>query len=156
MLWKLGAFSIVLGIVAALLCEKIAKKPNTERTLRTVVFGTALIIITAWWFFYWGSPEREPGSYKVNYSLLTTYTEEQYPRFFEKWGKDGVLRIEARDRIALEKVSRQKKCDAVYHVGLAERESTPPEDIVIFANCDNGYQFYVGPDGEILKYRKVH
>lgn len=155
MLWKLSVFSVMALVAMIVICEKIAKKKrSTERALRAVVFGTALPIL-AWWVFYWSSPERETGSYEVDYSLLNKYTEDQFPRFFEQWGKDGVLRIEASDRAALEKVTKQKKCDSIDYVGLAERESIPPETIVSFANCSNGYQFYVGPDGQIIRYRKI-
>jgi hypothetical protein len=153
---KLLIASVVILIAVVLICRRIAKKKNQETTLRAVVFTGVAAIALIWWGFYWLDPERDVGSVVLNESVLSQYSVEQYPRFYENWGAEGIKRIEARERVSLEKVSRQKRCDAVYVVGLAEKQSTPPDNIVIFANCENGYQFYVGPDGNILSYRKTH
>ena len=156
MLVKLLIASVVILVGVIVICRRLAKKKNQESKLRGIVFAGLAAIVLIWWGFYWSNPERDAGSVVLNEDILIKYSVEDYPRYYENWGADGIKRIEARDRIALEKVSRQKRCDAVYALGLAENQSTPPDDIVIFANCENGYQFYVGPDGNILSYRKTH
>lgn len=153
---KLLIASVVILIGVVLVCRRVAKKRNQEMKLRAIVCAGLAAIVLIWWGFYWSNPERDAGSVVVNEAVLSQYSIEQYPRFYESWGEAGIKRIELRERAALEKVSRQKRCDAVYVTGLAENQSTPPDNIVIFANCENGYQFYVGPDGNILSYRKTH
>ena len=156
MLVKLLIASVVILVGVIVICRRLAKKKNQETKLRGIVFAGLAAIVLIWWGFYWSNPERDAGSVVLNEDILIKYSVEDYPRYYENWGADGIKRIEARDRIALEKVSRQKRCDAVYAPGLAENQSTPPDDIVIFANCENGNQFYVGPDGNILSERKIH
>lgn len=156
MFLKLLIISVVILIAVIVVCRRLAKKRNQEAKLRAVVFAGVAGTVLFWWGLYWAAPERDTGSVIINESALSHYSIEEFPRFYENWGADGIKRIEARERVALEKVSRQKLCDSVYFVGLAENQSTPPDNIVIFANCENNYQFYVGPDGNILSYRKTH
>lgn len=153
---KLLIASLVILIGVVLVCRRVAKKRNQEMKLRAIVCAGLAAIVLIWWVFYWSNPERDAGSVVLNEAILIKYSIEDYPRYYENWGADGIKRIEAHDRVALEKVSRQKRCDAVYALGLSEFQSTPPDDIVICANCENGNQFYVGPDGNILSERKIH
>ena len=156
MFTKLLIASVVIVVAVVVVCKRLAKQKNQEAKLRAVVFAGLVGIVLIWWGFYWSNPERDSGGIVFNEAILIKYSVEDYPRYYEKWGAEGIKRIEAHDRIALEKVSRQKRCDAVYVLGLAENKSTPPDDIVIFANCENGNQFFVGPDGNILSERKIH
>ncbi|NNA29901.1 hypothetical protein [Pseudomonas lundensis] len=156
MFMKLVMVSVVIVVAVVVVCKRLAKKKKQEAKLRAVVFAGMAAIALIWWGFYWSNPERDSGSIVLNESALSHYSIDQYPRFYEKWGEEGIKRIEDRERVALEKISSQKLCDSVYVVGLAENQSTPPDNIVIFGNCENNYQFYVGPDGNILSYRKTH
>lgn len=156
MFLKLLIASVIILVGMIVICRRVAKKKNQESKLRGIVFAGLALIVLIWWGFYGSSPERDTASIVLNESALSHYSVDQYPRFYENWGEEGVKRIAAQERIALEKISRQKLCDSVYVVGLAENQSTPPDNIVIFGNCENNYQFYVGPDGNILSYRKTH
>ncbi len=156
MFTKLLIASVVILVAVVVVCKRLAKQKNQEAKLRAVVFAGLAGIVMIWWGFYWSNPERDSGSIVLNESALSHYSIDQYPRFYENWGEEGIKRIEVQERVALEKITRQKLCDSVYVVGLAENQSTPPDNIVIFGNCENNYQFYVGPDGNILSYRKTH
>lgn len=156
MFTKLLIASVVILVAVVVVCKRLAKKKNQETKLRTAVFAGLAGAVLIWWGFYWSNPERDSGSIVLNESALSHYSIDQYPRFYENWGEEGIKRIKVQERVALEKISRQKLCDSVYVVGLAENQSTPPDNIVIFGNCENNYQFYVGPDGSILSYRKTH
>lgn len=153
MFWKLCVFTVVAFVGVSLIGGRIAKTPKSEGKLRVLAIGSLLACLFAWWLLYWSNPERDD-AVLVDYSLLTNYTLDQYPRIYSRWGEDGIARIKEMERQSLEKVSRQKKCGVVEHVGLAERQSNQIADVVIFVNCDSGYQFYVGPDGNIVSYRK--
>jgi len=156
MLVKLLIASAVILVGVIVICRRLAKNKNQESKLRGIVFAGLAAILLIWWGFYWSNPERDPDNVVLNEAALSQYSIDQYPRFYENWGEEGIKRIEAQERVALDKVSRQKRCDAVYVVGLAEKQSTPPNHIVVFANCENGYQFYVGPDGNLLSDRKTN
>ncbi|TCM63815.1 hypothetical protein EC844_11929 [Acinetobacter calcoaceticus] len=72
------------------------------------------------------------------------YTKEDFPRYFEQWGEDGVKRISEIERAAVAKIANtQNSCDRISMAMLSEDRSTPKSNVVVIVDCDNKQRFYV-------------
>lgn len=80
----------------------------------------------------------------IESGALSNYTRSGYPRTYATWGDEGVERIKERELAAANHVARSGQCDRVSYVGLSEKESSPPSEIVVYVDCANGNRFYVG------------
>ncbi|MDU9415572.1 hypothetical protein [Pseudomonas sp. zfem005] len=80
----------------------------------------------------------------IDEDALSNYSRANYPRTYDAWGEDGVDRIKERERAAANHVARSGQCDRVTYVGLSEKESSPPNEIVVYVDCENKNRFYVG------------
>lgn len=103
------------------------------------------------------SAESQPAP--IDEAALSNYNRANYPRTYEAWGEDGIERIKERERAAANHVARSGQCDLVTYVGLSEKESSPPDEIVVYVDCENKTRFYVGAyelskEPRLLKVRK--
>ncbi|MAX61516.1 MAG: hypothetical protein CMK02_07970 [Polycyclovorans sp.] len=70
-------------------------------------------------------------------------TRSGYPKTFERWGEAGVARINKAIKNGAQTVAANSKCDKVEIVALSDGRSSPPNNIVLFADCRNGERFYL-------------
>lgn len=89
-------------------------------------------------------PELSSGPAPIRSGALDSYTKATHPKVFAKWGSDGAARIEAHQKLAADKIANSGQCDAISIVGLSEQRSSPPANISVFVDCENGKRFYVG------------
>lgn len=152
-LWIVTVFVVVVVFAT---CKEMAKTPGSEKALRWTLGVGAAAIGVMWWAasHYFG--ERAEAGVKVNESVFSSYSREQYPKTYNVWGDGGVQKIKEVERLAAVKAARQRECDNVYYIGLAETRSSPPSQIVVFADCENGWRFYIDQSLEILESRKVN
>ncbi|WP_333666011.1 hypothetical protein [Acinetobacter guillouiae] len=72
------------------------------------------------------------------------YTIDQFPRLYEKWGKDWIVKISELEKKAANKIANENNsCDSIDMVALSENKSTPKKEAVFFVDCINGERFYV-------------
>ncbi|EQM71865.1 hypothetical protein L682_29135 [Aquipseudomonas alcaligenes OT 69] len=86
----------------------------------------------------------EPHAAPIDDAALSKYSRANYPRTYEVWGDEGVERIKKREIAAANHVARSGQCDRVTYVGLSENESSPPDEVVVYVDCENKNRFYVG------------
>lgn len=89
-------------------------------------------------------PDVKTGPAPIREGALDKYTKATHPKVFAKWGAEGAARIEAHQKLAADKVASSGQCDAISIVGLSEQRSSPPANISVFVDCENGQRFYVG------------
>lgn len=89
---------------------------------------------------------------RITPSALMSYTKDQYPKLFRKYGK-RIPEIEKLRRTAAEQVIDSDKCD---YVDLAEvsQDSSPVNNVRFFIDCKNGNRFY-RTEQEIKKSLRV-
>ena len=71
------------------------------------------------------------------------YTKSSYPKLYEKWGDDGLDRINALLPQAVNTAAKNANCDKVEIVEISNERSIPTGKIVFFADCSNGKRFYI-------------
>ncbi|MEG0860264.1 MAG: hypothetical protein RSG92_17670 [Pseudomonas sp.] len=150
-LWIVTVFVLVVVLAT---CKEMAKTPGSEKALRwTLGVGPAAIGVM-WWAanHYFG--ERSEAEVKVSESVFSSYPREQYPKTYKVWGDSGVEQIKEVERLAAVKAARQRECDNVHYIGLSETRSSPSSQIVVFADCENGWRFYIDQNLEILESKK--
>lgn len=81
-------------------------------------------------------------------------TQNSYPKTWAAWGEKGIERINALMQPAAEIVASSPGCDRLEVLELSTQRSTPPDNIVFFADCSNGKRFFI-TEAEILAGRKV-
>ena len=89
-------------------------------------------------------PETKKGPAPIRDGALEKYTKATHPKAFARWGAEGAARIEVHQKLAADKVASSGQCDAISIVGLSEQRSSPPANISVFVDCENGQRFYVG------------
>lgn len=100
-----------------------------------------------------GSDDSSPKP--ISEYVYTKYTKDQFPRLYENWGEDWVIKIAELERQAVYKIaSEHNSCDSIEMAALSENKSTPKKEAVFFIDCANGERFYVsqndlGSDVEI-------
>lgn len=87
-------------------------------------------------------------------SAVLPITKKSYPKTFAAWGEKGIERINALMRPAAEIIASSPGCDRLDVLDLSNQRSSPPDNIVFFADCANGKRFYI-TEGEILAKRQV-
>lgn len=155
-------FLLVMGtaitvIAVFLACRDMAKKSrNAESNIRwTLLFGLA-VISGMWWVGLAELGERSESEVKVNPSIFSTYPRASYDRTYTLWGSSGVDEIMRVEKLAAVKAARQRACDNVYYIGLSEKHSTPGGRIVVFADCDSGWRYYIDHDLNIIESKKIN
>lgn len=91
-------------------------------------------------------PELSSGPAPIRSGALDSYTKATHPKIYAKWGAEGAKKIEAHQKLAADLIATSDRCDAVSIVGLSEQRSSPPSNIVVFVDCENGQRFYIGPN----------
>ncbi|MFT2185699.1 hypothetical protein [Pseudomonas putida] len=91
-------------------------------------------------------PELSSGPAPIRNGALDSYTKATHPKIYAKWGAEGAKKIEAHQKLAADLIAASGRCDAVSIVGLSEQRSSPPSNIVVFVDCENGQRFYIGPN----------
>lgn len=81
-------------------------------------------------------------------------TQKSYPNTYKAWGEKGIERINALMQPAAEIVASSPGCDRVELLELSNQRSSPPDNIVFFADCANGKRFFI-TEREILEKRQV-
>ncbi|WP_156496274.1 hypothetical protein [Eikenella sp. NML03-A-027] len=71
------------------------------------------------------------------------YTQKDYPKLYQRWGKAGVAKINELLPQAALLVANESTCDRVEIVEVSDSKSKPRSQIVFFADCANGKRFYV-------------
>ncbi|RNF61662.1 hypothetical protein [Pseudomonas putida] len=150
-LWVATAVVVIFVIG---LCREFAKARGSEKLLRWTL-GLGCLFVGAMWlgaFALFG--ERSDVDVSIDSDVFSSYSKDQYPKTYQAWGESGVERIKLVERAAALKGAKQRKCDRVEYVGLSERMSVPPYNIVVFVDCQNLWRFYVNQDEEILVTEK--
>lgn len=91
-------------------------------------------------------PELSSGPAPIRSGALDSYTKATHPKIYAKWGAEGAKEIEAHQKLAADFIATSGRCDAVSIAGLSEQRSSPPSNIVVFVDCENGQRFYIGPN----------
>ncbi|EER62425.1 hypothetical protein AcdelDRAFT_0109 [Acidovorax delafieldii 2AN] len=81
-------------------------------------------------------------------------TQKSYPNTYAAWGEKGIECINALMQPAAEIVASSPGCDRLEVLELSNQRSSPPDNIVFFADCANGNRFYI-TESEILAKRKT-
>lgn len=81
-------------------------------------------------------------------------TQELWEQTYAAWGKDGVDRINALMQPAAELVASSPGCDRLVSLDFSGSRSLPPDNIVFYAQAENGSRFYITED-DVLNKRKV-
>ena len=71
------------------------------------------------------------------------YTQKDYPKLYQRWGKSGISKINELMPKAARLVARESSCDRLEVVEISDSKSKPRSQIVFFADCANGKRFYV-------------
>ncbi|MFW1942918.1 hypothetical protein ACG93R_05355 [Acinetobacter guillouiae] len=80
----------------------------------------------------------------ISEHAYSTYTKDQFPRLYEKWGDDWVVKISELEKKAVHKIANEhNSCDSIEIAALSENKSTPKKEAVFFIDCANGERFYV-------------
>lgn len=85
---------------------------------------------------------------RIDSNVYDPYTSKAYPKTFKSWGKKGVAKINKYRVLAAEMAIKNPQCDFVETAELSDNRSSPPNEIVIFVDCQNGQRFYLS-SGEI-------
>ena len=89
------------------------------------------------------SPTISPES-KIAAGILDfKYTQKDYPKLYQRWGRAGVAKINELLPQAALLVASESTCDRVEIVEVSDSKSKPRSQIVFFADCANGKRFYV-------------
>ncbi|GDY37682.1 hypothetical protein [Acidovorax sp. NB1] len=81
-------------------------------------------------------------------------TEKNYPKTYAAWGALGVERINALMQPAAEIVASSPGCDRLELLELSNVRSSPPDNIVFFADCKNGRRFFI-TESDVAAKRQV-
>lgn len=150
------ATAIIVSVVF-MICRDLAKSSRSaENSIRWTLFIGAVLIGGMWWSSAHYLGEKSESDVKVDGSIFSNYSNSQYPKTYAAWGESGVEDIKRVERLAAVKVARQRECDNVSYIGLSEKHSRPTDRIVVFADCDNGWRFYVDHNLEILESKKLN
>lgn len=76
-------------------------------------------------------------------SAVMPITQKSYPKTYAAWGEEGIERINALMQPAAEIVASSPGCDRLAMLALSEQRSSPPDNIVFYADCANGQRFYI-------------
>lgn len=90
---------------------------------------------------------------KIADDAVMPITENSYPKTYTTWRAEGIARINALMQPAAELVAASPGCDKLEILGLSDR-SSPPNNIVFYADCSNGNRFYITED-DVINSRKV-
>lgn len=85
---------------------------------------------------------------------VTLITEKNYPKTYAAWGPLGVKRINALMQPAAEIVASSPGCDRLELLELSNVRSSPPDNIVFFADCKNGSRFFI-TESDVAAKRQV-
>ncbi len=91
---------------------------------------------------------------EIGESAVIPITEKSYPKTYAAWGEKGIERINALMQPAAELIASSPGCDRLELLELSNVRSSPPDNIVFFADCKNGTRFFI-TEGEILAKRQV-
>ena len=122
---------------------------------RNIVFAAGISFVSLVGIGLWMKPDaksaptapyvaQEKIIAPIAIGALSTYTRDQYPKTYAIWGDSGVARISEFERMAADLVARSGHCYKVDLVGLSEKYSRPPRDIVVYVDCSNRKRAYVG------------
>lgn len=79
---------------------------------------------------------------------------KSWEKTYAAWGEMGVERINALMQPAAELVAASPGCDRLVNLALSGDRSSPPGDIVFYAEAENGNRFYITED-DVINKRKV-
>ncbi|MFW1645009.1 hypothetical protein [Acinetobacter guillouiae] len=81
---------------------------------------------------------------KISEYAFNSYTEEQFPKMYKKWGAEWMSKFSDLEHKAANKIANENNtCDSIEVVSLSENKSTPKKEAVFFVDCLNGERFYV-------------
>lgn len=77
----------------------------------------------------------------VSETAFQEITQQTSSRLYKQWGKASIARINSAMKNAVAITAKSDECDTVFLSGLSFEESSPPNKIVVFADCVNGKRF---------------
>ena len=75
------------------------------------------------------------------------YKRSGHPTTFSIWGIAGIKKMDAYRRQAANLAALNPACDRVLWVEFSSLRSTPPADMIFFADCENGWRLYFSSAG---------
>jgi len=79
----------------------------------------------------------------VDPNVYKPMDRKNYPKTFQKWGASGVKKIDELRKSAAQFAAGSLECDKVAISELSDSRSSPPDNIVILVDCENGKRFYL-------------
>lgn len=73
---------------------------------------------------------------------FSDYRPDQWPDLNNLLGRDGIVRLQAFEKKAVEDLYNNKDCDKPYSNGVS-MERTTADNVVVFFDCNNGNRFYI-------------
>lgn len=110
--------------------------------MRKVVLGVLCAVALAGCSDKKQEADRSSVAGAISPHAIQTITKSGYPKTFEKWGEDGVARINSLQPDAAAMIAKSAGCDALEILGLSDK-SSPDTGVVFFGDCSNGSRFYV-------------
>ncbi|RYE42613.1 MAG: hypothetical protein EOP24_31840 [Hyphomicrobiales bacterium] len=82
-------------------------------------------------------------------------TRESWATTHAAWGDEGISQINALMQPAAEILASSPGCDRLESLGFSDQRSSPPDNIVFFADCANGKRFFITGEDVLAKRQPV-
>lgn len=102
-----------------------------SRRMRTAIFATSLLIVSA----AWADAPIMDGAFEP-------ITKSSSPKLFKQWGKQWVDRFNVSLENAVRLTAKSSGCDSVWMSGVSFEKSVVKKEFTVFAQCSNEKQFF--------------